>query len=155
MRKKCMDVSLRSTWLRMWSLVAACLLCSIQPVCAQSASQVVPGHWIAYAQFVGEQFQDRLDAPDSPAAMRLRDWMLGHQRVPASDQPDQAPSSAVLTLRVWVAPSGKVAQLELMSAEHEQVDADLWQLLAAKPLRDAPPVDLLQPMTLELTLDMQ
>lgn len=155
MPKKCVGVSLRATLQRMGSLVAVFLLLSIRPVLAQAASPAVPGHWIAYAQFVGEQFQDRLDAQDSAAALRLRTWMLAHQRVPASDLSDHVQSSAVLTLRVWVAPTGTVARLELASAGDEQMDADLWQLLAAEPLRDAPPADLLQPMTLELTLDVQ
>ncbi|MDH1291812.1 hypothetical protein N5C43_11140 [Comamonas terrigena] len=153
---RCVEVGLRAALQRMWSLVAVFLLCcSIQPVCAQTDSQAVPGHWMAYAQWVGEQFQGRLGSQDSPAAMRLRDWMSVRQRVPVSEQQGQARSAANLILQVWVAQTGKVARIELDSAEDGQVDADLWHLLAAEPLHNEPPADLLQPMVLELTLDLQ
>lgn len=127
---------------------------STTPALAQGAvPQAIPAHWIAYAEQVSVQLQDRLADAGNAAVLRLHAWM--QQRVPAADkQSTRTASSAPLVLKLWVAPTGRVVRLEFESLGQAEADADLRQLLTEQPLREAPPADLRQPMALELRLHL-
>lgn len=115
---------------------------------AQPAGQVVPEHWISYAQLASHQFQDWLSDADSAPVVRLHEWM--QQRLL-----DQAPSMPPppLVVSVWVAADGRVTRLEFTSLGHPRADADLRAVLTAQPLPEPPPADMRQPMRLQLSLD--
>lgn len=116
---------------------------------AAHARPPVLDHWIRYAQFVSEAFQDRLNDPDQESVRRLHGWL--QERMRESSKP--LPASA-LVVRVSVGPAGQIEGLEFDSLGWPQADADLSYLLTSEPLPVPPPRDMRQPIVLQLNLGL-
>lgn len=113
------------------------------PVPAQEA----PPHWLRYAALTGRQLEASLSDPRNAAVARLQDWM--QQRLLQSAQP----LPAALVVRLWIAPSGQVAQAAFDALGSTEADADLQGLLRAQRMAEPPPPDMRQPLVLQLALD--
>lgn len=130
---------------------------STTPALAQTPAQAataIPAHWMAYAQQVSEQFQDRLADSGNQAVLRLHAWMQERMQAVPTGARTAATQATPLVLRLWVGPAGQVERLEFDSLGKAEADADLRQLLSTEPLREAPPADLRQPMAMELALHL-
>lgn len=126
--------------LRLFAGVAMAAAAGSLPVQAQPQ---VPEHWISFATMAGEHLQARLgSAPDTLIA-RLQ------QRTDAAHTGEAARQ---LVVRLWIADDGKITRSDFDSLGDARVDADLRALLAAEPLPQAPPPDMLQPLVLGLKL---
>ncbi|GAB3056648.1 YbaB/EbfC family DNA-binding protein [Stenotrophomonas tumulicola] len=124
--------------LRLFAGAAMAAAAGTLPVQAQ-----VPEHWISFATMAGEHLQARLgSAPDTLIA-RLQ------QRTDAAHTGEAARQ---LVVRLWIADDGKITRSDFDSLGDARVDADLRALLAAEPLPQAPPPDMLQPLVLGLKL---
>lgn len=126
-------------WWRPLASLLGLLALGSGPVAAQEA----PAHWMAYAASVGGQLQQRLQQPEDARAQRVLEWM---QAQPAASAP------APLVVSVWIAGDGRISKLEFDSLGDAKVDADLRSTLQAKPLTEAPPADMRQPLRLGLAL---
>jgi len=152
-----LPVALSHLWccvLRFLGGVGVGITLSASPVLAQTPArpqtqpaQVIPQHWIIYAELVGNQLQDRLGDAQNEAVVRLHGWM--QERILKEGQ--VAPP-APLVVRLWIAADGGVSRLEFASLCQAQADADLRAVLTAEPLSEPPPRDMRQPMVLQLSL---
>lgn len=60
--------------------------------------------------------------------------------------------SAMLAVKVWIAPSGHVERVSFAPLADANADADL-KILLTRVVADAPPADMLQPIRLKLSLE--
>jgi hypothetical protein len=139
----------RSRLLRMLGLVGlvGLGLTTATPTAVAQAPAPVPQHWISYAQLVSNQFQAWLSDPANDTVVRLHTWM--QDRLLKEGQPVPPPP---LIARVWIAADGTVQRLDFASLGNDQADADLRALLVGQTLSEPPPIDMRQPMVLQLDL---
>lgn len=128
--------------LRLRLFAGAAMAAAAGALPAQAQTQV-PGHWIGFATMAGEHLQARLgSAPDTLIArLQLR-----------MDAPAAGAAARQLVVRLWIADDGQITRSDFDSLGDSQADADLRALLAAAPLPQPPPADMLQPLVLGLKL---
>lgn len=112
-------------------------------------AQEVPQHWMRYAALTSGQLESALSDPGSASAVRLHTWM--QERLLREGAAIPGP----LVVRLWIAPSGQVAQVAFEPLGDLRADADLRALLVAQRLAEPPPPDMRQPMVLQLALDFE
>jgi hypothetical protein len=103
--------------------------------------QSAPAEWLAYAATVTDAVKSWLEA-DTDAASRLR------LRLDAMQSPSD---SSTLLIKVWIAPDGRVAQVEGPVKDDAQVDADMADIVATARLGPPPP-DMPQPLRIGVQL---
>lgn len=103
-----------------------------------------PAAWLEFATNLQAQFQQRL-AADDPDARKFREFMTKREG-------REGPLK--LVVRTWILPSGKVGQIEFDGLDDDHVAATLRTLLVAIDTA-APPPDMLQPLRLRLSLQLQ
>jgi hypothetical protein len=124
-------------------LIGLALACS---PAAWSQSSAVPQPWIAYAQLAGQQFQAWLEA-DNDAADALHTYLEQRHK---NAQGDASLKSVVV--RAWFGADGTVTRVAFDSLGDPKADANLQQLLTARPMTEPPPPDMRQPLRLRLQL---
>lgn len=105
-----------------------------------------PSTWRNYAMRLQANFQQRLAEHDKAVARIANE--MAHARS-ATGASDASPPAAV-TMRVWVAPNGKLERVAFDNLT-EAAAADLGVLLGTADV-GAPPPDMLQPLRLRLSL---
>lgn len=108
----------------------------------------VPEAWKSYAGLVGQQFQAWLMGDDD-VACRFHKF-LEDRAVSATETPP-----GPLLIKVWIDPEGQVTRLDFSSFGAAEADADLRRLLTAGPLSEPPPLDMRQPLTLRINLQVK
>jgi hypothetical protein len=128
---------------------ACALACSIAGYAQSATAQTgdAPQTWIAYAQKVGEQFQQSLEAYDD-TANELHAFLEDRMQHP---QADTVPST--ITVRAWIGSDGAVTRVAFDSLGDARADNDLRVLLMAHAIGAAPPADMRQPLRVRLVLE--
>lgn len=142
--------AIAAAWRRMFHLLGSIGLgwsAATVPVTATSAELQVPQHWLSYAQLVSKQFQTWLGDSNDETVQRLHTFMQDRLLQGEASRPP-----APLVVRVWIAPNGQVERLDFASLGNAQADSDLRSVLSSHSLSEAPPVDMRQPMVLQLDL---
>jgi hypothetical protein len=101
-----------------------------------------PETWRAFASQLQSRFQQRLAAADEDA-WQFQDYLA--RRTAAANA-----SPAVLTMRTWISPDGKVERIEFDGLDDPEVELRLRTLFAGDV--GAPPADMLQPLRMRLSL---
>jgi hypothetical protein len=107
----------------------------------------VPQAWITYAQLVGEQFQQSLEAYDD-TANELHAFLEDRMQHP---QVDAVPS--MIEVRAWVGADGSVTRVAFDSLGDAQANDNLRAVLMAHAIGVAPPADMRQPLRVRLELE--
>ncbi|MDR0634846.1 MAG: hypothetical protein LBF91_07705 [Azoarcus sp.] len=125
-------------------LLAGSAMLATALAAAQSEPPAAPAHWIAYAQTVGKSLQTRLSEGTGELISRL------HERLQTRQEGHATPLSIVT--RVWISPEGQITQSAFDTLDDPQTDADLRAFLLSHPILAPPPIDMRQPLILQLTL---
>jgi len=107
--------------------------------------QMAPATWIVYAEQTSRLLSAWLSS-NEPAAQRLRVY-LDRTRL----APDQSP--APVRLAIWIGEDGTLTRVEGALFTDPQPQADLRSLLVGRRLPAKPPVDMLQPVHIQLRLE--
>ncbi len=128
--------------------IICCLLCLLNPARAQDYRPAAgaPSHWAAFAKLVTSHFEANISADDE-IANRFRSYLVEHRG--KEDGPPQA-----FTVQTWVGAQGTIEKVAFPPLKNVQADADLRTLLARGTVGMSPPPDLLQPLNLRLSLDI-
>ncbi|QYC10703.1 hypothetical protein [Brevundimonas nasdae] len=108
------------------------------------AAQPPPAEWLAYAENVTEAVTSWLEA-DTDAAARMRVRLDSLRR--STDTP-----TALMEVRIWLAPDGRVARIFGPLPDDAEAAADMT-LIAASALLPAPPADMQQPLRVGVQLE--
>ncbi len=107
---------------------------------AYRSAATAPPSWQTFAKELQGRFQQRL-AVDDDGARRMQDAMVQHEKQ----------SQEVLVVRTWVLPNGKIERLEFDGLDDADVAVNLRALLSGIAV-GVPPMDMLQPLHLRLSL---
>jgi hypothetical protein len=113
-----------------------------QPAIAQEyrASTEAPAEWRAYAQRLQGLFRDELTDDDIIRSLAAARDKAAKENLPAT-----------FTVRAWVAANGKVERLEFSGLDETTTSAVRARLMRTD-VGASPPVDMLQPLHLKLSL---
>jgi hypothetical protein len=114
---------------------------------AWGQSSEIPQPWIAYAQLAGRQFQAWLEA-DNDTADALHTYLEQRHKNAKGDT-----SLKSVMVRAWFGTDGSVSRVAFDSLGDAKADADLRQLLTARPMTEPPPPDMRQPLRVQLQLE--
>jgi hypothetical protein len=129
---------------------AAAILMSLALTFSAAAwgqSAAIPQPWIAYAQLAGQQFQAWLEA-DNDAADALHTYLEQRHKNAKGDA-----SLNSVVVRAWFGADGTVTRVAFDSLGDPNADANLRQLLTARPMTEPPPPDMRQPLRVQLQLE--
>ena len=107
------------------------------------SASTAPASWQEFAKQLQDRFQQRL-ASDDEQGRKFQDYMAKRGKASST-------TSLTLVVRTWVMPDGKVERLEFDGLNDDVVAVDLRALLARGDV-GAPPLDMLQPLHLRLSL---
>lgn len=105
----------------------------------------VPPAWLQFAKLVRYRFEEWIAGDDAVAA-RFRVYLKAHAG--AADGPPQ-----VLTVRAWLNPNGTVAKVSFPPFGDAGATEDLRAILTRGNIGEAPPPDMLQPISLRFSLN--
>jgi hypothetical protein len=106
----------------------------------------VPPSWNRFAGLVQSRFQEAL-AGDDPAVGRLHAYL--DARMTDADAPLDR-----LVVRAWIGRDGRVERVAFPALSDQQADQDLRTILMRGNIGAAPPQDMLQPISLGLSLEL-
>jgi hypothetical protein len=109
------------------------------------STDTAPAAWVAYAAGVSKVLGAWLSA-DDPMALRLRSDLDGMRATPGESPP-------AVRLALWIGPDGTLTDIQISPFDHAQAPADLRALLIGRHLPSGPPLDMLQPLRIQLQLE--
>lgn len=107
---------------------------------AAHAAAQTPLHWQNYASQASQTVHAHIQQMDLPGAEPLRAW--------AQSRPDHAVGP--LRVSFWIDGKGRVSRLELDGVGDPDMDRQLQVLLGQLVFAHAPPLDMPQPLRLQL-----
>ncbi|WKA26134.1 hypothetical protein [Bradyrhizobium roseum] len=120
------------------------------PVAAQSLDyrdpSNVPPSWKQFSKLVQYRFETWVGA-DEEVANRFRAYVMN------SGKEDGAPPS--LVVRAWLNPDGTVERVSFPALKDARADADLRTILTRGNIGEAPPPEMLQPISLRFLLNLK
>lgn len=134
----------RGHWTKLMIAVIGPVL--IFSAAARAQSPGVPEQWMAYAQLVGHQFETWLEADDD-YSNAFRQYL--HDRTPNASGD---PPPVTIKIRAWIGADGRVKQVEFDSLGDTNADATLHRILTGHLMTQPPPLDMQQPLRLNLHL---
>lgn len=102
-----------------------------------------PPSWGQFAKLVKYRFETWIEGDDEVAG-RFRAWLKDNKA-------DGLPPS--LVVRAWLNPDGTVEKVSFPALKDARADADLRTILTRGNIGEAPPPDMLQPLSLSFTLN--
>lgn len=106
----------------------------------------VPPSWKQFAKLVQFRFETWVSA-DEEVANRFRSHMIN------VGKEDGAPPT--LVVRAWLNPDGTIEKVSFAALKHAQADADLRTILTRGNIGEAPPPEMLQPISLRFSLNLR
>ncbi len=106
----------------------------------------VPPSWKQFAKLVQYRFETWITA-DEEVANRFRSYLTN------SGKEDGAPPS--LVVRAWLNPDGTVDRVSFAALKDARADADLRTILTRGNIGEAPPPEMLQPISLRFSLNLR
>ncbi len=109
------------------------------------APDKAPPSWLQFAKLVKYHFETWI-AADEPVANRFRAY--------AADQAGKdGGSPRTLVVRAWLNPDGSVERVSFPPLPDPQADEDLHAILKGGNVGEAPPPEMLQPLSLRFSLN--
>jgi hypothetical protein len=105
----------------------------------------VPPSWKQFAKLVQYRFETWVTADDE-VANRFRSYLAN------SGKEDGAPPT--LVVRAWLNPDGTVERVSFPALKDARADADLRTILTRGNIGEAPPPEMLQPISLRFSLNL-
>jgi hypothetical protein len=106
----------------------------------------VPPSWKQFAKLVQYRFETWVTA-DEEVANRFRFYLTN------SGKEDGAPPT--LVVRAWLNPDGTVERVSFPALKDARADADLRTILTRGNIGEAPPPEMLQPISLRFSLNLR
>jgi hypothetical protein len=106
----------------------------------------VPPSWKQFAKLVQYRFETWVSA-DEEVANRFRSYLTN------SAKEDGTPPS--LVVRAWLNPDGTVERVSFAALKDPRADADLRTILTRGNVGEAPPPEMLQPISLRFSLNLK
>lgn len=106
----------------------------------------VPPSWKQFAKLVQYRFETWVTA-DEEVANRFRSYLAN------SGKEDGAPPS--LVVRAWLNPDGTIERVSFPALKDARADADLRIILTRGNIGEAPPPEMLQPISLRFSLNLR
>ncbi|MDE5457035.1 hypothetical protein GWE18_30255 [Bradyrhizobium sp. CSA112] len=140
-----------------WSAIALCALVSspwplfvptgaaAQGLDYRDPSQAPPS-WRQFAKLVQYRFETWITA-DEEVANRFRRYLAN------SGKEDGPPPT--LVVRAWLNPDGTVERVSFAALKDARADADLRTILTRGNVGEAPPPEMLQPLSLRFSLNLK
>jgi hypothetical protein len=104
----------------------------------------VPPSWKQFAKLVQYRFETWVTA-DEEVANRFRSYLTN------AGKEDGAPPTVVV--RAWLNPDGTVERVSFPALRDARADADLRTILTRGNIGEAPPPEMLQPLSLRFSLN--
>ena len=140
-----------------WSSVLGALACAAVALAAPSAprAQVLdyrdaasaPPSWVQFAKLVKYRFDTWLTA-DEPVANHFRAYVTEHAGK------DGGPPAS-LVVRAWVNPDGSIQRVSFDPLRDPVATEDLRLILMHGNVGEAPPPEMLQPLSLRFSLNLK
>jgi hypothetical protein len=106
----------------------------------------VPPSWKQFAKLVQFRFETWVGA-DEEVANRFRSYVIN------AGKEDGAPPT--LVVRAWLNPDGTVDRVSFPALKDARADADLRTILTRGNIGEAPPPEMLQPLSLRFSLNLR
>lgn len=106
----------------------------------------VPPSWKQFAKLVQFRFETWVTA-DEEVASRFRSHMIN------AGKEDGAPPT--LVVRAWLNPDGTIEKVSFPALKDAQANADLRTILTRGNIGEAPPPEMLQPISLRFSLNLR
>jgi hypothetical protein len=106
----------------------------------------VPPSWKQFAKLVQFRFETWVGA-DEEVANRFRSYLM------KAGKDEGAPPTMVV--RAWLNPDGTIEKVSFPALKDAQADADLRAILTRGNIGEAPPPEMLQPLSLRFSLNLR
>jgi hypothetical protein len=106
----------------------------------------VPPSWKQFAKLVQFRFETWVGA-DEEVANRFRNYLMN------AGKDEGAPPTMVV--RAWLNPDGTIEKVSFPALKDARADADLRTILTRGNIGEAPPPEMLQPLSLRFSLNLR